>query len=163
MFENYEEVIVTMKLGEALKIRSDNYKRIEELRARAVASAQIQEGTAAPDSALELVKRIEDLVVKTQSLVQRVNRTNVNVRLNNGQTVADAIVERDHYLLLRGNIEAVAHAASEPQQRYMRSEIRVVRTIDPVELRKTADELSRQHRELDVVIQEANWANDLVE
>jgi len=45
----------------------------------------------------------------------------------------------------------------------MRSEIRVVRTIDPVELRKTADELSRQHRELDVVIQEANWANDLVE
>lgn len=151
-----------MKLGEALKIRSDNYKKIEELRKRAIASAQVQEGSRAPDSPKELMQRIEDLVVKTQDLVQRINRTNVNVRLANGKTLADAIVERDHYLLLRGHVESVAHAASELQQRYMRSEIRVVCTIDPAELRKTGDELSRKHRELDVVIQEANWGNDLV-
>jgi hypothetical protein len=39
-----------MKLGEALRLRSDNYKKIEELRTRAVASAQLQEGQEAPDS-----------------------------------------------------------------------------------------------------------------
>ena len=150
-----------MKLGEALKLRSDNYKKIAELKARAIASAQIQEGTKAPDSAVELLATITELTEQTQTLVQRINRTNVTVKLRSGQTLADAIVEREHYLMLRGQLDAVAKAASEPQQRYMRSEIRVVRTVDTADLRKRADELSRQHRILDVAIQEANWANDL--
>lgn len=45
----------------------------------------------------------------------------------------------------------------------MRSEIRVVRTVDPAELRKRGDELSRAHRILGVAIQEANWKYDLLD
>lgn len=90
-----------MKLGEALKTRSDNYKKITELRTRAVAAAQIQEATKAPDSAPDLLVQIEALMRETQVLVQRINRTNVTATIASGQTLADAIVERDHYLALR--------------------------------------------------------------
>lgn len=152
-----------MKLGEALKRRSDNQKKIVELRTRAVASAQIQEGTKAPESAEELLAGIERLADETKTLIQRINRTNVSVRLASGQTLAEAIVERDHRLALRAQIDVVAKAAEEPQARYGRSEIRVVRTVEPVKLRKRADELSREHRILDVALQEANWTVDLID
>jgi hypothetical protein len=152
-----------MKLGEALRFRSDNYKKIAELKARAVASAQTQEGEAAPDDPADLLASIERLSAETLDIVQRINRTNVMAQLPDGRRLVDALAERDYLLAVRNPFEAVAEAASGLQQRYMRSEIRVVRTVEPVALRKKADEFARRHRLLDVAIQEANWVTDLVE
>jgi hypothetical protein len=45
----------------------------------------------------------------------------------------------------------------------MRSEIRVVRTVDTAAILKRADDLSRSHRLLDASIQELNWVVDLKE
>ncbi|MBD5655371.1 MAG: hypothetical protein IAI50_09330 [Candidatus Eremiobacteraeota bacterium] len=50
-----------MKLGEALRLRSDNDKHIAALRVRAVAGAQIQDGQDAPDAPCELLADIERL------------------------------------------------------------------------------------------------------
>ena len=152
-----------MKLGEALKLRSDNLRKIEELRVRAAASTQIQEGAKPPDDANALVSEIESLSDETTLLIQRINRTNVVTRLPDGSLLADALAQRDAYLLLRTALQGVARAASEPQQRYMRSEIRVLRTIDAAALLSRADELSRKHRLLDASIQELNWTVDLKE
>jgi hypothetical protein len=57
----------------------------------------------------------------------------------------------------------VASAASTMQQRYMRSEIKIVRTIEPKALRKRVDEFSHRHRALDVAIQEVNWGTELLD
>ncbi len=152
-----------MKLGEALRLRSDNYKKIAELRTRAVASAQTQEGAAAPDDPAALLDTIERLWAETLVLVQRINRTNVATALPSGQPLVEALGERDYFLGVRTPFEAVAEAASAVQPRYMRSEIRIVRTVDAIALRKKADEYARRHRLLDVQIQEANWSTDLVE
>jgi hypothetical protein len=43
----------------------------------------------------------------------------------------------------------------------MRSEIKVVRTIDTAAILKRADDLSRKHRLLDAAIQELNWTVEL--
>ncbi|HKW44972.1 MAG TPA: DIP1984 family protein [Candidatus Eremiobacteraceae bacterium] len=83
-----------MKLGEALKLRSDNLRKIEELRVRAAASAQIQEGTSPPDVANELIAEIERLLNETTKLIQRINRTNVTTRLTDGSVLADALAQR---------------------------------------------------------------------
>ena len=152
-----------MKLGEALRLRSDNYKKIAELRTRAVASAQTQEGAVAPDDPAVLLDTIERLWAETLVLVQRINRTNIVTVLPSGQPMVEALGERDYLLGVRTPYEAVAEAASAVQPRYMRSEIRIVRTADPVALRKKADEYARRHRLLDVQIQEVNWSTDLVE
>jgi hypothetical protein len=152
-----------MKLGEALRLRSDNYKKIGELRTRAVASAQTQEGAAAPDDPAELLDTIERLHAETLALVQRINRTNVATVLPSGQPLVDALAERDYLLAVRTPFEAVPEAASAVQPRFMRSEIRIVRTADSAALRKKADEYARRHRLLDAAIQEANWSTDLVD
>jgi uncharacterized protein DUF6847 len=47
--------------------------------------------------------------------------------------------------------------------RQMRSELRYVSAVTVSELRTAADEAARQHRELDVRIQQANWATDLMD
>ena len=152
-----------MKLGEALKLRSDNLRKIEELRVRAGASAQVQEGTKPPDDANELIAQIERLYAETTDLIQRINRTNVATRLADGSTLADSLATRDAFLALRGVLHDLAKAAAEPQARFMRSEIRVVRTIDTAVVMKRADELSRKHRELDASIQELNWTIELAD
>lgn len=152
-----------MKLGEALKLRSDNLRKIEELRVRAAASAQVQEGSKPPDDANALIAEIEKLSDETTTLIQRINRTNVVVQLPDGSLLADALAQRDAYILLRTALQAIAKSASEPQQRYMRSEIRVVRTVDTAALLKQADDLSRKHRLLDAAIQESNWTVDVKE
>lgn len=152
-----------MKLGEALRLRSDNYKKIAELKTRAVASAQTQEGAAAPDDPAELLETIARLSAETLQLVQRINRTNVATVLPDGRPLVDALAEREYLLAVRNPFEAVADAASALQQRYMRSEIRITRTVDPVALHQKADEFARRHRLLDVAIQEANWVTDLIE
>lgn len=36
-------------------------------------------------------------------------------------------------------------------------------TVAVAEIRQKADDLARERRELDVAVQEANWANDLLE
>lgn len=150
-----------MKLGEALRLRSDNYTKVDELRNRAVAGAQTQEGDPVPESPGDLLAQVERLVNETRHLVQRINRSNVATRLPSGQTLADAIAERDSYLRLRAPFEAVAQAATGTQQRFLRSEIKVVRTVDPTVLRGKVDAFSKAHRLLDAAIQEANWSTEL--
>jgi hypothetical protein len=103
------------------------------------------------------------LLDETTTLTQRINRTNVATRLLNGTILADALAQRDGFLTLRTALQGIAKAASEPQQRYMRSEIRVVRTVDASAVLKRADDLSRKHRLLDASIQELNWTVDLIE
>ena len=152
-----------MKLGEALKLRSDNQRKIEELRGRAAASAQTQEGTKPPDDANALIADMERLFNETTVLIQRINRTNVATRLPEGPLLADALAQRDAYIALRTALQGIAKAASESQQRYMKSEIKVIRTVDASAILKRADDLSRKHRELDASIQELNWAVELME
>jgi len=152
-----------MKLGEALKLRSDNLTRIDELAQRAAQNAQIQEGTEPAALPTELIAEIERLSVETTELIQRINRTNVVTRLADGSFVSDALATRDRQVALREKLRAIAKAASEPQARFMRSEIRVVRTVDTAMLLARADGLAKAHRILDAAIQEANWSVDLLD
>ena len=150
-----------MKLGEALKLRSDNLRRLEELGQRAVQNAQVQEGTQPAADPNEIIAEIERLTFETTSLIQRINRTNVATRLPDGTLVSDALAERDRHLALRNSLRSIAKAASEPQTRFLRSELRVIRTVDTSALLKRADGLAQKYRRLDASIQEANWTIDL--
>ena len=47
--------------------------------------------------------------------------------------------------------------------RYSRSEIRKVATVDVSALRRQMDTLAQQRRELDTAIQATNWATELAE
>jgi hypothetical protein len=60
-------------------------------------------------------------------------------------------------------IETAAETASARIDRYGRSEIRKVATVDVGALRKQLERLAQERRELDTAIQATNWATEIGE
>ncbi|HEX6817495.1 MAG TPA: DIP1984 family protein [Ktedonobacterales bacterium] len=152
-----------MKLAEALVLRADLQKRIEQLRARLRQSALVQEGEQPPEDPYELLAEAARLVDELAGLIMRINRTNLATTLPNGTTLTEAIARRDALQQRYSLIETAAETASNRIDRYGRSEIRKVATVDVGALRKQTERLAQERRELDTAIQATNWASDLIE
>lgn len=158
-----------MKLAEALSLRSDAQKRLEQLKARAEASARYQEGEEPAEDAAGLLAAAREAVDEIEDLVRRINRTNSFTEMEPGLTITDAIAPRDALALRRRLVTSVADAAAghrdrmQPWARQLRSELRQLTNLPVAELRREADDLARQYRELDVRLQEANWLTDLAD
>src|SRR5689334_1951509 len=150
-----------MKIGEALTLRSQLQTRFQLLRERLKASAMVQEGEQPPEEPSALLAELEGVATDLESLIARINKTNIATRLSDGRTLTDALARRDHLGLLQSALHQVAETASAAQTRYGRAELRIVRTVDVGALRQRADELAKERRELDASIQEANWQTEL--
>ena len=152
-----------MKLAEALVLRADLKKRVEQLRARLQLSAMVQEGEQPPENPQELLAEMERLVTQLTDLVVRINRTNLQGQLTDGTQLTDALARRDGLALRSSVLSTVAESASNRLDRYSRAEIKKVPTVDVGAIRRQVDTLAQQRRELDTAIQAANWAIDLIE
>jgi hypothetical protein len=152
-----------MKLAEALNLRADAQKRIEQLRERLTNSAKVQEGEEPPENPTDLLNELERTSNQLLDLIRRINKTNAVAQLEEGVTLSDALAERDVLMLKRGVYSTLAQAAIVGQHRYSRSEVKFYSTVNVADIQKRVDDLSRQYRELDSRIQEANWKIDLIE
>lgn len=65
-----------VKLAEALALRADANRRVEQLRARIVGSARFQEGEEPPEDAQALLAEAATAIGEMEELVRRINRTN---------------------------------------------------------------------------------------
>jgi hypothetical protein len=153
-----------MKLAEALILRADAQKRIQQLRERLSRSARIQEGDTAPESPDELVEEATRVIADLQVLVKQINRTNAQTQFDEIRTLTDALADRDalsteHSILTN----LLAQAAGQGTQQYGYSTIKYFRTIDVAKVQKRADDLARRFREIDTRIQSLNWTVDLIE
>jgi len=151
-----------MKLAEALIERADAQKRIEQLKARILRNARIQEGEQPAENPTALLEESERLAATLADLIKRINRTNSQTIVSDGKTLSDALAERDVLLVRRAPYNDLAQAASVGQDRYLRSEVKFKSTVNVAEVQGRADELARQHRELDARIQETNWNTELL-
>ena len=152
-----------MKLSETLALRADTQKRIMQLRERLRASALVQEGEAPPEDPQELLAELDRLLGQLRDLVGRINRSNLAARLPNGTSLTEALAERDTLALRHSILEAVAEAATNRVNRYSRTEIRMVPTVDVGAVRRQADAVARERRELDTAIQGINWSTELLD
>ncbi len=152
-----------MKLAEALVLRADLQKRIEQLRDRLQQSALVQEGEQPPENPQELLAELERLINELTSLITRINRTNVSAETASGVSITAALARRDTLALQYSVLDAVANRAGDRVSRYSRTEIRTVPTVDVAALRRQLDRLAEQRRELETALQAANWTSDLVE
>lgn len=152
-----------MRLAEALVLRADTQKRIEQLRQRLRMSALVQEGEEPPENPQDLLGELDSLITQFADLIARINRTNMQTTLANGDTVTDALAQRDALSLRYSIIDSLADTASNRVDRYGRSEIKKISTVDVAVLRRQLDELARARREIDTAIQATNWATDLSE
>jgi hypothetical protein len=145
-----------MKIAEALALRSDLQRRLDQLKQRLVKNARIQEGDAPEEDPAELQFEFEKSARELTLLIQRINRTNAASSFGPG-TLADSLAVRD-VLKIRYNVyRELANAASTAQGRTTRSEVKFVSTVSVAAIQRKADDLAREYRELDTRIQEADW------
>jgi hypothetical protein len=153
-----------MKLAEALVQRKALATKINELSARMAANALVHEGEDPIERPEALRAEMEQAIAELGVLVKGINRTNVATRLEDGQPIAEAIADRDmlqlHFRVLS---TLAATVTSRTPSRYARTELRTLVTVDVPSLRRDVDDLARRIRELDVRIQAANWATDMLE
>lgn len=150
-----------MKLAESLILRADYQKRFEQLRARVVRSAKVQEGDAPPENPQELLSELERVAAELSDIIKRINRTNSNTDFDAGRTLSDALAERDVLALRRAAYSSLAEASAVTQNLYSRSEVKFVSTVNVAEVQRQADALAKEYRELDARIQEVNWRTEL--
>lgn len=151
-----------MKLAEALILRADLQKRMEQVRNRLYNNVLTQEGELPSENPDTLLKEFMSLQGELTDIIKAINRTNNNTPFNDDMTLADALVERDSIMARRNLLATAAERASEKQDRYSRAEIKNVSTIDVGAFQNQADKLSKEFRELDTRIQSLNWNVDLI-
>ncbi|MFI7553265.1 DIP1984 family protein [Micromonospora sediminimaris] len=154
-----------MKLAEALALRADAARRAEQLRARIVASARYQEGETPAEDAAALLVEAGEVLGELETLIRRINRTNAATHIEGG-TLTDALARRDVLRLRHSVVTSAADAAAGEGQRgfrQLRSELKMIPALPVAQLRSQADDLARQLREVDTVIQRTNWEVDLLD
>jgi len=152
-----------MILAEALMLRADINKRIEQIRTRLGNVVRIQEGDAPAENPAELLAELDRTLKQLNLLIKQINRTNSQTRFDDDRTLTDALADRDTLMLQRTALQGVIKQASDKQHRYGLAEIREVVTIDVGAVIQQVDTLSQQYRLLDTEIQRLNWIIDLVE
>ena len=155
-----------MKLAEALAGRADAVRKLNELRTRIEANATYQEGEAPTEDATVLLHEAEATTVVLEALMRRINQTNTIATLADGRTITEALARRDalrlRHSLLVGAADAASGSRMRGYARQLRSELATVAALDVPRLRAQADEVSKELRALDLMVQEANWKVDLV-
>src|SRR5580704_4717236 len=158
-----------MKLAEALLLRAEGNRTLEQLKQRIQVSARYQEGENPPEDARALVSAAATVLDELESLIRNVNRTNSGTVMADGRTLTDALAERDvlrlRYSLLKVSADAASGGGGHEVRfaRATRSELKYMRALDVKGLREQASNVARRARELDASIQQVNWSTELQE
>jgi septicolysin len=151
-----------MKLAEALILRADLQKRIDQLRVRLNNNAKVQENDEPSEKPEDLLNELDSNINQLKVLIKQINKTNC-VTISNGQTLADLIAERDTLTLKSNILRGFLNIAGQKVNLYSTTEIKIMSTVDVPALQKELDLLSKKIRETDTELQQTNWLTELIE
>ena len=149
-----------MKLAEALQERADLNSKINELRSRLSNNATVQEGEAPAENPAELLSQLDECAARLEELMARINATNCATITERG-TLTELIARRDCLTLRLSAYRNLVNEASCLAPRASRTEIKIVSAVDVKKLQKQADELAKELRLADNLIQQSNWLTEL--
>ncbi len=152
-----------MKLAEALSGRADIKARILQLRSRLKNNAKVLEGDEPAEDPYELLAELNRNVPLYEELIVKINLTNSKTITADGITLTAMLAKRDALSMKAELLREFLANASCKTDRYSKTEIRVLSTVNVRELQKEVDALSKELRQLDMKIQELNWTVDLIE
>lgn len=151
-----------MKLAEALSIRKDLQKRIQQIGKRLEDNVKVQEGNEPSENPDELMKELDGCLNKLEDLIWHINLTNVKTFDETGKTLTQLMAEKDVLTLRISTLRNTFERASSQQERYSRSEIKMVTIVDVKQLSNQIDEYSAKLRKLDIAIQALNFQTELI-
>ena len=149
-----------MKLAEALILRADLQKRLEQLRQRLCDNALTQEGEKPAEDPEMLLQELDHCTDQLEALIRRINLTNAATETE-GKTLTELLAERETLSLKVSILRSTLDAASRKVSRSTRSEVKILSTVDVAALRKNLDAMSQKLRILDTSIQSSNWLTEL--
>jgi len=150
-----------MKLAEALSLRKDLQSKISQLENRICNNVKVQEGDEPSENPTELMKELDRCLSQLEGLIAKINATNMNTKVGD-RTLTEMMAQREVLGKRITGLRSIFDRASGTNDRYSRSEIKFVTTIDVKSLSKKIDSLSQKLRELDIEIQTANFTTDLI-
>jgi hypothetical protein len=150
-----------MKLSEALIIRSDLQKRVEQIRARLVANAKVQEGDKTVENPEEMMAELNQTLLDLGNIIKKINITNSSIRDGN-KTMTELLADRDMLSMKIKIGQEFLAAARNKIDRYSKNEIKIISSVNVKEEQNKLDMLSKELRELDIKIQALNWQCDLI-
>lgn len=151
-----------MKIAEALILRADIQKRIAQLKTRLNNNAKVQENEEPAENPELLLTELENLISQLNDLIVKINRTNTLSKIE-GISLVELIAKKDTLSQKAGILREFIEIASQKVNLYSTTEIKVFSTVNVSELQKKLDKLSKEIRETDTKLQQANWTIDLVE
>ena len=132
-------------------------KKLASLRERIAANAVVQQGDKPHEDPAKLLKEADGIAQDLEDLVFRINRNNLTAKTKDGRTLTQLLAHRDTLGQRHSLLQAAIGGARREPDRYSMKEIKWVAVLDVAKLQKQADDLSRQIRETNAAIQEANW------
>lgn len=151
-----------MKLAEALQERSDLNYKISDLELRLTQNSLVQEGEAPNEKPEELLKTLDQCVTRLQKLIAHINLTNCKTIVE-GRSITEIIAEKDSAALRLSAYRTLASSAGSINFRARGSEIKLIPTVNVKDIQKEADNIAKQVRLLDNLLQSANWTTELIE
>jgi wobble nucleotide-excising tRNase len=153
------------KLAEALIERASIQKELDLLRININQNVQVEDGEVPEESVKDLMKTFRELLDRQAGLIAQINRTNSQIEANEGVyvglTIMQLIAKRDSIAQLKNQYQSLSQQTVRSYGR-TRDDIKMVLTFSPKEMRKEVDKLSKEHREIDTLIQGLNWTTELV-
>ena len=150
-----------MKLAEALSIRKDLQKRIQQLEQRIKSNVKVQEDDEPLEDPNELMKELHSCLVQLEELIGRINLTNINTKNAEGLSITQLMAKKDTLTLRIGILRNIYSEATNLFNRYSSSEIRQECVIDVKQLSKQIDDYSARLRKTDMEIQGLNFLTEL--
>ena len=151
-----------MKLAEALQERADLNRKIEELRRRLANVILVQEGEEPAEEPAELLKELNAAITRLEQLMAAINLTNCRTKAN-GMTLTALIARKDALMVKLSSYRDLVYSAAQNTNRARGTEIKVKSLLKAGDLQKVADQIAKEVRELDNLLQETNWKTKLIE
>ena len=151
-----------MKLAEALQERADLNRKIEDLRRRLANVILVQEGEEPAEEPAELLKELNAAIARLEYLMAAINLTNCRTKAN-GMTLTALIARKDALMVKLSSYRDLVYSASQNTNRARGTEIKVKSLLKAGDLQKVADQIAKEVRELDNLLQETNWKTKLIE
>ena len=150
-----------MKLAEALSIRKDLQKRIQQLEQRIKSNVKVQEGDEPLEDPNELMKELHSCLIQLEELIARINLTNIKTKNAEGLSITQLMAKKDTLTTRIGILRNIYSEATNITSRYSHTEIRLECVIDAKQLSKQIDDYSGRLRKLDMEIQALNFLTEL--
>ena len=151
-----------MKIAEALILRADIQKRIAQLKTRLNNNAKVQEHEEPAENPGLLLTELDSLIFQLNDLIIKINKTNTLSKID-GISLVELIAKKDTLSQKAGILREFIEIASQKINLYSTTEIKVFSTINVPAQQKQLDKLSKEIRETDTKLQQANWTIDLIE